>query len=115
MNVVSEEIKGAVVGFVMHLCKGMLDDDRWDWDVEKCDWRGYQEGFLDSTILRTTMAVFLNTLRLDEGGNILNYTDAIFRAAQYFRALVDPAYPISQVIPKFTLAEMEEPDWYTWG
>src|SRR5579862_6567413 len=84
---ITDEIKGAVVGFIALLCKGLMDDDRWDWDVEKCDWTGYQQGFLDPTILRTTVSVFMN--RLGRSGN---YDDARFRAFQYFRMMIEPRY-----------------------
>jgi hypothetical protein len=53
-----------------------MDDSRWDWDVERFDWKHYQAGFCDPTILRTTVAVFLNTLKLDDVGNVVNYQDA---------------------------------------
>ena len=98
----------------MLLSKGLLDDDRWDWDIERFDWQRYRAAFADPTILRTTMAVFLNSLKLDEFGSVLNYEDARYRAFQYFRALVDPSYPIANVSPAFGPIEVEEPDWHRW-
>ena len=114
MQGVSGELRGAVTGFVVRLCKGLIDDSRWNWDVEEFDWKCYQQGFCDPTILRTTLAVFLNTLKLDDVGNVINYDDARFRAFQYFRALVDPHYPYAGVTPPFQPFEIEEPDWFTW-
>lgn len=98
------------MGFVVHLSKGLLEDDRWDWDLERIDWQHYQAGFTDPTILRTTLSVFLNNLRLDDGGSVVNYPGARFRGFQYFRALIDPSYPLAQVSPPFGSAELDEPD-----
>ena len=108
---ISKEIKGAVVGFMMHLSKGMVDDDRWDWTMQTvdCDWKGYEQAYLDPTIPRTTLSVFMNTLNDDAS----NYEDAVFRALQYFRMLSStPRY--KPEVP-FTYEEMEEPEWYIWG
>jgi hypothetical protein len=114
MKRVPEDIRGAVVGFMVLLSKGLLDDDRWEWDVERFDWKHYQAGFADPTILRTALTVFLNNLTIDDGGAIINYEDARFRGFQYFRALIDPAYPLAQVSPPFGAAELDEPDWREW-
>lgn len=108
----ADNIKGAVTGFVMHLNKGMLDDSRWDWDVEKCDWEGYKQALLDPSIVRTTLAVFLNHLDIDAEDKVTNYSDAMFRAFQYFRMLLGEGYKPDTV---FTLEEMAEPDWRDWG
>jgi hypothetical protein len=35
MKRVPGEFRGAVTGFVVLLSKGLLDDNRWDWDVER--------------------------------------------------------------------------------
>ncbi|QDU94378.1 hypothetical protein Pla8534_21670 [Lignipirellula cremea] len=102
------------MGFMVLLSKGLLDDDRWDWDVERSDWKHYQSGFCDPTILRTTLSVFLNNLTLDEESGVVNYHDAKFRGFQYFRALIDPTYPIAKVSPPFDSAELDEPDWRVW-
>lgn len=113
MKHVSDGLRGAVVGFVVLLSKGLLDDARWDWDVEKLDWQDYLAGFTDPTILRTTMAVFMNTLTIDDVGGV-NSEDARFRAFQYFRTQVDPAYPLSGVTPAFGSIELVEPDPLRW-
>lgn len=96
------------------LCKGLISDKRWDWDVERYDWKGYQAGFSDPSILKTTLSVFLNALELDEAGKVINYADARFRGFQYFRALVDPSYPYKSVEPPFQPHEIEEADWRVW-
>lgn len=114
MQGLSEEVRGAVAGFVVLLCKGLIDDSRWSWDVEQCDWKNYQAGFCDPTILRTSLAVFLNTLKLDDNGKVINYHDARFRAFQYFRAQIDPSYPWESVMPPFEPFEIEEQDWLIW-
>jgi hypothetical protein len=114
MGPVPPELKGAFSGFVVLLVKGLIDDTRWDWDLEKCDWKRYQAGFRDPSILKTTLAVFLNTLRTDDSGVTVNFRYARFRAFQYFRAHVDPAYPLKSVQPPFQAYEIEEPDWRLW-
>ena len=114
MKRVPDDIRGAVSGFVVLLCKGLLDDDRWDWDLERIDWQHYQAGFGDPTILRTTLSVFLNNLRVNDSGEVVNYTDARFRGFQYFRALIDASYPLAKVSPQFDSAELDEPDWREW-
>jgi hypothetical protein len=114
MRHVPIELRGAVTGFVILLCKGLMDDERWDWDVEKCDWKGYQSAFADPFFLKTTLAVFLNTLMIDDADRITNYEDARFRAFQYFRAHVDSSYPFDAVEPPFQPHEIEEPDWRIW-
>jgi hypothetical protein len=114
MQHVPKELRGAVTGFLVLLCKGLIEDRRWTWDVERCDWNRYQSGFADPSILKTTLSVFLNTLTMDEAGKASNYEDARFRAFQYFRALVDPSYPMAGVKPPFQAYEIEEPDWRVW-
>ena len=83
----SDDVKGAVAGFLILLCKGLIDDERWDWDVEKCDWKKYQEAFCESWILRSTIAIFLNNLNFDKEGKVehTDYVDARFRAFCFFR------------------------------
>jgi len=66
MRHVPKELRGAVSGFVVLLCKGLIEDERWSWDLDNCDWKRYQSGLADPSILRTTMVVFLNTLKMDE-------------------------------------------------
>lgn len=114
MHHIPTELRGAVSGFVVLLCKGLLDDQRWNWDLDRCNWRGYQAGFMDASILRTALAVFLNTLEMDEAGAVTNYDGAKFRGFQYFRALVDSSYPFEAVEPPFQPHEIEEPDWRIW-
>jgi hypothetical protein len=114
MHHVPKELRGAVTGFVILLCKGLIQDRRWNWDVEKCDWKGYKAGFTDPSILKTTLAVFLNTVEMDEAGVVTNYEDAKYRGFQYFRALVDSSYPFKAIEPAFQSHEIEEPDWRIW-
>ncbi|HYE21670.1 MAG TPA: hypothetical protein VEA69_24705 [Tepidisphaeraceae bacterium] len=105
-------------GFLVLLVKGLLDDERWDWDIdglseEERKW--LQEATLDPTHLRTTLAVFMNSIRLSAEGRVLNYADARFRAFQYFRAHLGVAgYTLDSVSPPLQPWELEEPDWRTW-
>ena len=114
MTRVPNDLRGAVVGFVVLLSKGLLDHETWDWDVERLNWQHYQEGFCDPTILRATLAVFLNNLQTDDRAVVLNYESARFRGFQYFRSQVDPSYPLAQVTPPFESTELEEPDVCPW-
>ena len=107
---ISEDIKGAVSGFIIDLCKGLMEDERWDWDLEECDWEYYKKCFADPGILRTTIAVFMNNLEIDENGTVSNYEDASFRGFQYFRRCCDKNYELNN----FTDWELEEPDWQVW-
>jgi hypothetical protein len=114
MKRLPDDIRGAVTGFVVLLSKGLLDDDRWEWDVEGIEWHRYQAGFSDPTILRTSLSVFLNNLKFDDSWVIANYRDARFRGFQYFRVMIDPSYSLDQVSPPFGPEELDEPDWSVW-
>lgn len=115
MPSLSDDLRGAVAGFVVLLSKGLMDDSRWDWDIERFDWKKYQAAFCDPSILKTTLAVFLNTLQLDDFGVVVNYHDSRYRAFQYFRAMIgDPSYLAASVIPPFQPYEIEEQDCLTW-
>jgi hypothetical protein len=111
---IPSDIRGATTGFVVLLSKGLIDDKRWNWDLEKCDWLRYRAGFSDPSVLKTTMAVFMNSLEIDESGKVINWSDASFRGFQYFRTQVDLTYPFTLIQPRFSLEEMEEPDWRIW-
>ena len=102
-------LKMALSDFIIDLQKGLIDDERWNWDMEKSDWKQYQGSFLDPTILRTTLAVWMNTVELDENGNVTNQVDAAFRAFQYFRHIFDREYVASEAAPTFEPWEIEEP------
>jgi hypothetical protein len=103
-----------VSGFLIHLVNGLLDDDRWDWDVDSLSedqWKSFQESILDPTHLRTTLAVFMNNLWCTVEGDVLNYVDARFRAFQYFRAyLAIGEFSRNQISPPLEQWELEEPD-----
>ena len=100
--------------FFVSLVKGLLDDDRWSWDLDTLsdeDWKAYQQSILDPTHIRTTLAVFINNIRLDADNKVLNYVDARFRAFQYFRAYVSiGGYTWESVALPFQPWELEEPD-----
>ena len=99
----------ALSDFIINLQKGLIDDERWNWDVEKSGWKEYQESFLDPTTLRTTLAVWMNTIEFDETGKVTNGVDAAFRAFQYFRHTFDSGYRTSEGAPTFEPSEIEEP------
>ena len=103
-------LKIALSDFIIDLQGGLIDDERWNWDVERSDWKMYQESFLDPTVLRTTLAVWMNTIEMDENGNVTNESDAAFRAFQYFRHVFDLEYRESKEAPRFEPWEIEEPD-----
>lgn len=107
MNRLPRELKIEIVDFIIELQKGLIDDERWDFDVETCDWNAYQASFLDPTHLRTTLAVWLNHLAMDSEGTVENWEEARFRAAQYFRQHLDPRYKAE---PPFEAWEIEEPE-----
>jgi hypothetical protein len=115
---VPPDVHGAVSGFLVLLAKGLLDDERWEWDIDGLsgeEWKSYQEAILAPTHLRTTLAVFMNNLRLSADGHVLNYVDARFRAFQYFRAyLAIGGYTLDSLTPPLEPGELEEPDWRTW-
>lgn len=118
LTAIPDEISGATIGFVTLLAKGLIEDDRWDWDLDSLtieDWKHYQEAFVDPTILKTTLAVFMNSLQIDSGFHILNYIDARFRAFQYFRASLGFSdYEWDHITPPFAEIEIAEPDWHVW-
>lgn len=102
-------LKIALSDFIIFLQKGLIDDERWNWDLDNTDWKLYQEAFLDPTILRTTLAVWMNAVEMDDAGNVTNQSDAAFRAYQYFRQTFDHDYIRSENAPTFEAWEIEEP------
>ena len=103
MKHIPEELRGAVIGFIMLLSKGFLEDNRWDWDIDRCDWQYYREGFCDPTILRTTLSIFMNNLMTNELDIVVNYENARFRAFQYFRQQIDLTYRLVKIEPPLQL------------
>ena len=111
MNQISSDIRGAFTGYIILLSKGLLDDDRWDWDIDDVDWVKYQQCFSDPSSLRTAMCVFANNLKINEANVILNYDDARFRGFQYFRSCVEQTYKLAKGLESW---ELEEQDWVEW-
>lgn len=112
-NPLSEDIIGAVIGFTIRLNKGLIEHEDWDWSDEVYDWNKYQECYAYPTVIRTTLSVYLNNLRIDENGEILNYDEASFRGFQYFRSCVETNYCSSAGV-EFEDWELIEPNWYEW-
>ena len=108
---VSSDIRGTFAGYVVLLSKGLLEDDRWEWDVGNIDWGKYQKCFNDPCMLRTAICVFVNNLKVNESNEILNYLDARFRGFQYFRSCVDETYKLHKDLESW---EYEEQDWLEW-
>jgi len=111
MNQISADIRGAFNAYVILLSKGLLDDDRWDWDLERTDWEKYQACFGHPSMLRTAICIFVNNLKVNENGHVLNYLDARFRGFQYFRSCVEESYELTQELEAW---EYEEQDWLQW-
>jgi len=107
MKNIPATIKFEIIDFIIDLQKGLIEDERWDFDLDECKWEAYQQSFLDPTHLRTTLSIWLNHLRLNEEDEIENSDDARFRAFQYFRAYFDHGYTFK---PPFESWELEEPD-----
>ena len=58
----------------------------------------------ESSFAEQAFAIFMNTLEIEEDGNVTNYKQAEFRAAQYIRAYFDNDYV---VVPAFAYWETE--------
>lgn len=70
---------------------------------------GYEESFYETfreenSWVEQTYAIFMNNLKLDESGNVLNYKEAERRAAQYVRRYLDSSYVVE---PAFESWECE--------
>lgn len=58
----------------------------------------------ESSFAEQTFAIFMNTLEIDKNGNVTNYKQAEFRAAQYIKSYFDKDYV---VVPAFAYWETE--------
>ena len=58
----------------------------------------YSAIFIEPSALEMAYAIFMNSLEIDNDGNVINQKEAEFRAAQYIRCYVDPSY---KVVPEF--------------
>ncbi len=58
----------------------------------------------ESSFAEQAFAIFMNTLEIDKDGNVTNYKQAEFRAAQHIRAYFDKDYV---VVPAFEYWETE--------
>ncbi len=109
MTPLPEPLKRALSDFILDLHGGLIEHDSWEWRVEDCDWERYKLALADPTILRTTLAVFLNRLPLESQDREADEDEAAFRAFQYFRHMWDSAYRESKDCPKFEPWEIAEP------
>ena len=58
----------------------------------------------ESSFAEQAFTIFMNILEIDKNGNVTNYKQAEFRAAQYIRAYFDQDYV---VVPAFAYWETE--------
>jgi hypothetical protein len=95
-----ENVRSALRFFAFYLAEGTLVMDL----LEGIDYRSvlltYGSG------LEQVFAIFANVLDVDEAGQVTNYPDAEYRAAQWIRRACDSTY---QVSPPFADWELELP------
>lgn len=95
-----EDVRSALRFFAFYLAEGTLVMDL----LQDIDYRAifmtYGSG------LEQVFAIFANVLDVNEAGQVTNYTDAEYRAAQWIRRACDDAY---QVSPPFADWELELP------
>ena len=110
---IPDGVKIALYWFVEHLLKGMLEDDRWDFDESWFeegvkDWGKYQSALLDSGVMKTAFTVWSNNVELDENGIVTNDGYAEFRAFQSIRPHFDDEYTYDDIEPPFEQWEVIE-------
>ena len=105
MNNIPEELKVEIAEYIIDLQKGLIEDPNWDFDLDNCDWETYQEAFLNPSVLRTTISIWLNHLKLN-GKEVENWEYARHRSYQYFRNYFDKDYTPEK---PFEAWEIEEP------
>ncbi len=92
------DVKAVVTRFVYNMWNGQLEPETL---------RGHDYGQTlhhEPSAAEQAIAIFLNTLRLDDRGLVLNAREAEHRAAQYIRSYLDPSYHVD---PPFTSTETE--------
>lgn len=96
---VSKYVCGAVRQFALWFAKGTLGYPL----LDGIDYTGeiLKE---ESSFAEQAFAVFMNNLKVDRDGNVLNYKYCEYRAAQYIRKFFDSGYTVE---PLFEAWEME--------
>lgn len=89
---VSHSLSGAVRQFSYWVAHGtvgypLLEGIDYLSDMKEC-----------SSIIEAAYAIFMNNLRLDVNGKVINYRNAENRAAQYLRGYYDPSYLVEPPI-----------------
>ncbi|MEV6300529.1 hypothetical protein AB0M02_14070 [Actinoplanes sp. NPDC051861] len=95
-----EDVRSAFRFFAFYLANGTLVMDV----LEDFDYRPVVMTY--GSGLEQVFAVFANVLDVDEAGQVTNYSDAEYRAAQWIRRACDGAY---EVDPPFADWELELP------
>ena len=82
----SKHISGAVRQFSLYFAKGTLGYPL----LKGIDY--IDELKEESSFAEQAFAIFMNNLEIDEDGNVINYKDCEYRAAQYIRRYFDSSY-----------------------
>ena len=113
---VPASFKCALYWLLSDLTKGLLEDERWDFDSDwffngRLDWDRYTAAILDPTVMGTVISVWTNNLAVDASDVISNPLHARFRAIQYFRTQFDDDYSFDKIEPPLAAWELRE--WQT--
>lgn len=95
-----EDVRSALRFFAFYLANGTLVVEL----LEDIDYRSVVMGH--GSGLEQVFAIFANVLDVNEAGQVTNYGDAEYRAAQWIRRACDDTY---QVDPPFADWELELP------
>ncbi|MBB2940379.1 hypothetical protein FB565_000083 [Actinoplanes lutulentus] len=96
----SEDVRSAIRFFAFYLANGTLVMDL----LEDFDYRPILMSH--GSGLEQAFAIFANVLDVDETGEVTNYDDAEYRAAQWIRRVCDNTY---RAEPPFAPWELELP------
>ncbi|WP_030443753.1 DUF7677 family protein [Actinoplanes subtropicus] len=93
-----EDVRSAFRLFAFYLAEGTLD-------LELLDGFDYRLAVMAyGSALEMVLAIFANVLDVNEAGEVTNYAEAQYRAAQWIRRLCDDQY---QPDPPFAAWEVE--------
>ncbi|MDI6105886.1 hypothetical protein QLQ12_45675 [Actinoplanes sp. NEAU-A12] len=95
-----EDVRSALRFFAFYLANGTLVVDL----LENFDYRSNVLAY--GSGLEQVFAIFVNVLDVNDAGEVTNYGDAEYRAAQWIRRVCDSTY---QVDPPFADWEIELP------
>jgi hypothetical protein len=100
MAQLSEDVRASFRFFAFYLANGTLVIDL----LEEFDYRPAVMSF--GSGLEQVFAIFANVLDVNDAGEVTNYGDAEYRAAQWIRSICDRTY---EVDPPFADWEKELP------